>query len=92
MLDRFPIAGQALVLYHHAMDDAAKGYELGTFDTATVDDYGLWAEAQLEVAEKYKTRSTGKGETGEPYPQNQGVSRAAGVGLVLWYRAAARGT
>lgn len=54
MLDRFPIAGQALVLYHHAMDDAAKGYELGTFDTATVDDYGLWAEAQLEVAEKYK--------------------------------------
>lgn len=54
MLDRFPIAGQALVMYHHAQDAEVKGYELGTFDKVQADDYGLWAEAQLAIAEQYK--------------------------------------
>lgn len=54
MLDRFPIAGQALVMYHHAQDGETKGYELGTFDTAKTDEYGLWVEAQLAIAEQYQ--------------------------------------
>lgn len=36
------------VLYHHGLDGTIKAEKIGTIDTITPDDTGLWIEAQLD--------------------------------------------
>ncbi len=40
-------------LFHHGLDDALKTSVIGTIDTLTSDDIGLWAEAQLHAHHRY---------------------------------------
>jgi HK97 family phage major capsid protein len=54
-LDRYPIVGQAFVLYQHGQDGTLRKSNLGDFIKARVDDVGLWAEAQLAMADEYAT-------------------------------------
>jgi 2'-5' RNA ligase len=41
------------MLYHHALDATLKTMKIGTIDTIRRDEVGLWAEAQLNLADKY---------------------------------------
>lgn len=40
-------------LYQHGMDGALKAAVIGTVDTLRPDDVGIWAEAQLDLRERY---------------------------------------
>ncbi len=41
------------VLYHHGLDGTVKAAIVGVLDTLRADDVGLWAEAQLDLRERY---------------------------------------
>ena len=41
------------VLYHHGLDGAVKTAVIGAIDTLTPDAIGVWAEAQLDLHQKY---------------------------------------
>jgi hypothetical protein len=41
------------VLYHHGLDGAVKTAVIGAIDTLTPDAIGVWAEAQLDLRQKY---------------------------------------
>jgi phage head maturation protease len=41
------------VYYDHTLNDAVKNTRLGSVDKITVDDIGLWIEAELEKANEY---------------------------------------
>jgi hypothetical protein len=45
--------GKIPLLYHHGMDGAVKYDPIGTIDVLQEDSIGLWAEAQLEMANQY---------------------------------------
>ncbi|MBL8164398.1 MAG: phage major capsid protein [Anaerolineae bacterium] len=49
-LDWYP---QRPVLYHHGLDGAVKAAVIGVLDTLRPDEVGLWAEAQLDMRQKY---------------------------------------
>lgn len=40
-------------LYHHGLDGTIKAALVGVIDTLRCDDLGLWAEAQLDLRERY---------------------------------------
>lgn len=44
---------QRPVLYHHGLDGALKAAVIGVMDTLRPDETGLWAEAQLDLRERY---------------------------------------
>lgn len=46
--------GRLPVLYHHAMDGAAQTTVIAVADTMREDEVGLWYEAQLDMANKYR--------------------------------------
>lgn len=41
------------VLYHHGLDGTMKAAVIGTIDKLTPDTTGVWAEAQLDMRQKY---------------------------------------
>ncbi len=41
------------VLYHHGLDGRLKAAVVGTIDTLRVDEVGVWAEAQLDMRQRY---------------------------------------
>ena len=41
------------VLYHHGLDGALKAAVIGVIDTLRPDEFGLWAEAQLDLRKRY---------------------------------------
>ena len=41
------------VLYHHGLDGALKSALIGVIDTLRPDEIGLWAEAQLDLRQRY---------------------------------------
>ena len=41
------------VLYHHGLDEAVKAEVIGVIDTLRADAVGLWAEAQLDLRQRY---------------------------------------
>src|SRR5574342_419298 len=41
------------VLYHHGLDGELKAAVIGVIDTLRADDTGLWAEAQLDMRQRY---------------------------------------
>jgi HK97 family phage major capsid protein len=41
------------VLYHHGLDGDLKAAVIGEIDTLTIDDVGVWAEAQLDLRQRY---------------------------------------
>lgn len=41
------------VLYHHGLDGAVKSALVGAIDTLRVDEIGVWAEAQLDLRQRY---------------------------------------
>lgn len=41
------------VLYHHGLDGALKAALVGVIDTLRADTVGLWAEAQLDLRQRY---------------------------------------
>lgn len=41
------------VLYHHTLDNTLKAALIGTIDTLKADEVGLWAEAQLDLRQRY---------------------------------------
>lgn len=49
-LDWYP---QRPALYHHGLDSTLKASAIGVIDTLKMDDTGLWAEAQLDMRNKY---------------------------------------
>ena len=49
-LDWYP---QRPVLYHHGLDGDLKASIVGVIDTLKADDTGLWAEAQLNLRQRY---------------------------------------
>ncbi|GAB4573139.1 MAG: hypothetical protein Kow0077_14600 [Anaerolineae bacterium] len=49
-LDWFP---HRPVLYHHGLDGTLKAALVGVIDTLRADETGLWAEAQLEIRQRY---------------------------------------
>ena len=44
---------QRPVLYHHGLDGALKAAVIGVMDTLRPDEIGLWAEAQLDLRQRY---------------------------------------
>ncbi len=44
---------QRPVLYHHGLDGSMKASVIGVIDTLKADDTGLWAEAQLDLRQRY---------------------------------------
>ena len=44
---------QRPVLYHHGLDGNLKAAVIGMIDTLKADDTGLWAEAQLDLRQRY---------------------------------------
>ncbi len=44
---------QRPVLYHHGLDGNLKAAVIGTIDTLVADATGVWAEAQLDMRERY---------------------------------------
>jgi HK97 family phage major capsid protein len=44
---------QRPVLYHHGLDGDLKAAVIGVIDTIRVDDTGVWAEAQLDIRQRY---------------------------------------
>lgn len=49
-LDWFP---RRPVLYHHGLDGTVKAALVGAIDTLRADEVGLWAEAQLDLRQRY---------------------------------------
>jgi HK97 family phage major capsid protein len=49
-LDMFPVRP---MLYHHGLDGKLETNLIGRIDTIKMDDVGLWAEAQLELHNRY---------------------------------------
>lgn len=45
--------GKRPALYHHGLDDAVKADEIGEIDVLKADDTGVWAEAQLNMHNRY---------------------------------------
>ena len=41
------------VLYHHGLDGNLKAAVIGEIDTLAMDDIGIWAEAQLDLHQRY---------------------------------------
>ena len=41
------------VLYHHGLDGNLKAAVIGTIDTLVADETGVWAEAQLDLRQRY---------------------------------------
>ncbi len=41
------------VLYHHGLDGKVKSAVIGAIDTLKADETGLWAEAQLDLRQRY---------------------------------------
>jgi len=41
------------VLYHHGLDGQLKAAVIGVMDTITVDETGVWVEAQLDLRKRY---------------------------------------
>jgi len=41
------------VLYHHGLDDAVKAAVIGQIDRLLADEIGIWAEAQLDLRQRY---------------------------------------
>jgi HK97 family phage major capsid protein len=41
------------MLYHHGMDGQLKAAPIGVIDVLRVDDTGVWAEAQLDLRQRY---------------------------------------
>lgn len=41
------------VLYHHGLDGTLKANLIGVIETLKTDDVGLWAEAQLDMRQRY---------------------------------------
>ncbi len=41
------------VLYHHGLDGEIKAAAIGVIDTLQPDDTGIWAEAQLDLRQRY---------------------------------------
>lgn len=41
------------VLYHHGLDDAVKAAVIGQIDRLLADETGIWAEAQLDLRQRY---------------------------------------
>lgn len=41
------------LLYHHGLDKTLKSTKIGTIDTIKLDDVGMWAEAQLDLRNRY---------------------------------------
>lgn len=41
------------LLYHHGLDGELKAALIGVIDTLRADDIGLWAEAQLDLRQRY---------------------------------------
>ncbi len=41
------------VLYHHGLDGELKAAVIGEIDSLRVDDIGIWAEAQLDMRQRY---------------------------------------
>ena len=50
----FKSLGKLPLLYHHAGDTALKTEVIGTVDVLAADDTGMWYEAQLALAGKYR--------------------------------------
>ncbi|MBZ0292555.1 MAG: phage major capsid protein, partial [Anaerolineae bacterium] len=44
---------QRPVLYHHGLDGDLKAAVIGVIDTLTPDETGVWAEAQLDLRQRY---------------------------------------
>src|SRR5689334_7097151 len=44
---------QRPVLYHHGLDGSLKAAVIGVIDTLRADSTGLWAEAQLDLRQRY---------------------------------------
>jgi HK97 family phage major capsid protein len=49
-LDWFPVRP---VLYQHGLDGTMKGTLIGHIDTLRADEVGIWAEAQLDLRQRY---------------------------------------
>lgn len=41
------------MLFHHGLDDEVKSAVIGVIDTLRADDIGVWAEAQLDLRQRY---------------------------------------
>lgn len=41
------------MLYHHGLDGKLKAAVIGVINTMKADDYGVWAEAQLDIRQAY---------------------------------------
>jgi hypothetical protein len=41
------------VLYHHGLDGNLKAAIIGVIDTLRLDEIGVWAEAQLDMRQRY---------------------------------------
>jgi HK97 family phage major capsid protein len=41
------------VLYHHGLDGDLKAAIIGVIDTLRADEFGVWAEAQLDIRQRY---------------------------------------
>jgi len=64
----FDAVGKVPLLYQHGTDDAVQFDVVGAYDVLEADDIGLWAEAELNKANKYKRAISGlvdKGALGQ---------------------------
>lgn len=52
-MDDYPIVGER-VLYHHGLDSTIGIRAIGKITEAHMDDVGIWAEAQLKLADEYQ--------------------------------------
>lgn len=76
------------VLYHHALDASVKTTPVGKVDKTTVDDIGVWVEAQLDKRNRYASairEMARKGTLGwSSGALPQGVKRARDGYLEKW--------
>ena len=74
------------VLYHHGLDGDLKAAVIGTIDTLVADETGVWAEAQLDLRQRYVRavqKLVDKGVLGDPSRLRQNPPQSAAWRLNL---------
>ena len=69
---------QRPVLYQHGLDGALKAAVIGSIDTLVRDETGVWAEAQLDLRQRWAQRGTApdrEGRTGLVFGQSGASGR-----------------
>lgn len=86
LTDIFKAVGKIPMYYHHGKDPGLGFDIVGVYDVMTPDDVGLWAEAQLDISNKYVAairELVGKGALGQSSQALASSRKVAPTGEIL---------